>query len=130
MHASVPRLRMFAGPNGSGKSTFKSIIRRELLGIYINPDDIEKDMRDYGFVDLAAYSVSTNKEEILSFFKHSSLLERTECIEDAHFLRFIERWALRMPSRSHLCSVFTVRPIIEPNSRGEYVLFIGTYFHL
>ena len=35
------RLRMFAGPNGSGKSTFKSIIRPELLGIFINPDEIE-----------------------------------------------------------------------------------------
>jgi predicted ABC-type ATPase len=80
MHSSAPRLRMFAGPNGSGKSTFKSIIRRELLGIYINPDDIEKDMRDYGFVDLAAYSVSTKvslgghsvpEEKISSRYKRS-----------------------------------------------------------
>jgi pantothenate kinase-related protein Tda10 len=38
----IPRLRMFAGPNGSGKSTFKSIIQPELLGVYINPDEIEK----------------------------------------------------------------------------------------
>lgn len=42
MNKEIPRLRMFAGPNGSGKSTFKSIIRPELLGIYINPDDVEK----------------------------------------------------------------------------------------
>lgn len=33
--AAVPRLRMFAGPNGSGKSTLKSLLRPELLGIYI-----------------------------------------------------------------------------------------------
>ena len=32
---------MFAGPNGSGKSTLKSMLRPELIGIYINPDEIE-----------------------------------------------------------------------------------------
>ena len=31
---------MFAGPNGSGKSTIKAVIRPELLGVYINPDEI------------------------------------------------------------------------------------------
>jgi ABC-type phosphate/phosphonate transport system ATPase subunit len=88
MILGIPRLRMFAGPNGSGKSTFKSMIRKELLGIYVNPDDIEKEIRDFDFLDLAAYSVSTNKEEILSFFKQSTLLERADCLEDAHSLRF------------------------------------------
>ena len=58
MNSGIPRLRMFAGPNGSGKSTFKSMIRKELLGIYVNPDDLEKEMKDLGFLDLAAYSVS------------------------------------------------------------------------
>jgi len=43
MNLEIPRLRMFAGPNGSGKSTIKSIISEELLGIYINPDEIEKE---------------------------------------------------------------------------------------
>jgi len=53
----IPRLRMFAGPNGSGKSTFKSIIRPELLGIFINPDEIEQQIRDYDFLDLKGYQV-------------------------------------------------------------------------
>lgn len=88
MNSGIPRLRMFAGPNGSGKSTFKSMIRKELLGIYVNPDEIEKEMKDFGFLDLAAYSVSTEQEEILSFFKKSSLLERAECLEETHSLRF------------------------------------------
>ena len=39
------RLRIFAGPNGSGKSTLKSVLKREWLGIYINPDDIELNIR-------------------------------------------------------------------------------------
>lgn len=37
-------------------------------------------MKDLGFLDPAAYSVSTNKEEIFSFFKKSSLLEQAECL--------------------------------------------------
>jgi predicted ABC-type ATPase len=32
---------MFAGPNGSGKSTLESYLRKELLGVYSNPDEIE-----------------------------------------------------------------------------------------
>ena len=39
MNLEIPRLRIFAGPNGSGKSTIKSVIKKELLGIYINPDE-------------------------------------------------------------------------------------------
>jgi predicted ABC-type ATPase len=88
MNSSIPRLRMFAGPNGSGKSTFKTMIRRELLGIYINPDEIEKEIRDHGFLDLDAYHVATSKQEILDFFKRSSLLEKADCLDEACSLRF------------------------------------------
>lgn len=88
MNTGVPRLRMFAGPNGSGKSTFKIMIRRELLGIYINPDEIEKEICDYGFLDLDAYYVKTTEQEILDFFHRSSLLEKADCLDDAHELQF------------------------------------------
>jgi predicted ABC-type ATPase len=54
---------MFAGPNGSGKSTFKTMIRRELLGVYINPDEIEKEIRDQGFLDLTAFQIIGSKEQ-------------------------------------------------------------------
>jgi len=33
---------MFAGPNGSGKSTLKDVISPNLLGHYLNPDDIQQ----------------------------------------------------------------------------------------
>ena len=36
----VSRLRMFAGPNGSGKSTMKAELPPELLGVYVNPDEL------------------------------------------------------------------------------------------
>ena len=41
----MPRLRMFAGPNGSGKSVLKSYLPEPLLGVYLNPDEIEKGVK-------------------------------------------------------------------------------------
>jgi len=79
---------MFAGPNGSGKSTLKSVLRPELLGIYINPDEIEADIREWGFWDVEAYGVQTSESEILEFFRRSPLLERAELLEEAALLRF------------------------------------------
>ncbi len=64
---NVPRLRMFAGPNGSGKSTIKSVVSPELLGVYLNPDEIEKENRDRDFLDLRAYGVEATREEILLY---------------------------------------------------------------
>ncbi len=55
LNTATPRLRMFAGPNGSGKSTMKSVLRRELLGVYINPDEIEAEIRQYDFLDLSRF---------------------------------------------------------------------------
>lgn len=88
MIQDVPRLRMFAGPNGSGKSTFKTMLRPELLGIYINPDEIEKDLHLKGFLDLDHYEITAEEKEILNFFHKSMLLEKADCLQDALFLRF------------------------------------------
>lgn len=79
---------MFAGPNGSGKSTIKAMIRQELLGFYINPDEIEKEIKDYDFLDFSVYGISTNEREILDFFYKSSLLDKTNYLDDTQFLRF------------------------------------------
>lgn len=90
MKKEIPRLRMFAGPNGSGKSTFKSIIRSELLGIYINPDDIEKEIRQSGFLDLKSYQVTTTGKEIKDFFNSSSLLKKYNLSDTGQTLHFNE----------------------------------------
>jgi predicted ABC-type ATPase len=84
----IPRMRMFAGPNGSGKSTIKSMIDRELIGIYINPDEMEQEMRDRGFLDLAYYQVQTSREEVLEFFKKSDLLKHEDLLDETECLRF------------------------------------------
>lgn len=76
--AATPRIRMFAGPNGSGKSTIKSIVENkigpELLGIYINADDIEREIVRYGHLDVSDYGVETIAEEVLDFFRSSAFL--------------------------------------------------------
>ncbi len=87
MNKEVPRIRMFAGPNGSGKSTFKSIIRPELLGIYINPDEIEKEIQEHNFLNLKNYRINTTEKEVLDFFYNSQLL-KTMGLLDGNFLRF------------------------------------------
>ncbi len=84
----TPRLRMFAGPNGSGKSTIKSVIGPQLLGVYINPDEIEKEIARGGFLDLTAFGIHTTSEEILSFFRASALLEKAGLLAEADSLSF------------------------------------------
>jgi predicted ABC-type ATPase len=84
----IPRLRMFAGPNGSGKSTIKSVIRSELLGVYVNPDEIEQEIRKFDFLDLQPFRIRTTAAEILTFFQNSTLLARAELLDEAELLRF------------------------------------------
>ena len=87
---SFPRLRMFAGPNGSGKSTIKSVVPPGLLGVYLNPDEIQKDIEDRGFLNVRDYGVETTREEILHFFTNSTLLQKAEMDEEAGCLRFTD----------------------------------------
>lgn len=88
MSRDIPRLRMFAGPNGSGKSTIKSVINQKLLGIYINPDEIQSDLTANGFIDFHNYSIQTRNDEILKFFTQSTFLEKEGLLKEAENLRF------------------------------------------
>jgi hypothetical protein len=53
---------MFAGPNGSGKSSLKSLLPPALQGIYVNPDDLERGIRESGYLDLGAYIFDNSGE--------------------------------------------------------------------
>ena len=88
MTLEIPRLRMFAGPNGSGKSTIKDVINKELLGIYINPDEIEKEIKEYDFIEFSNYGVETNKDEVLAFFNNSTLLKSVDLLDDVAYLKY------------------------------------------
>lgn len=87
---STPRLRIFAGPNGSGKSTLKSVISDELLGIYINPDEIEKEINEKDFLDLEYYHISTNNEELKSFFTKHPLIIKSDLELATQSLRYVD----------------------------------------
>ncbi len=73
----VPRLRIFAGPNGSGKSTIKTVISSPLLGHYLNPDDIEKEIKSIGYLDSRSLNIHTSQEEVIFFFSKHPLINKT-----------------------------------------------------
>lgn len=82
-----PRLRMFAGPNGSGKSTIKSELKSDWLGVYINPDEIEAEIKKSGFLDFNKFSVQTNQSEAFDFFQNSALLKKAGLSSEVEKLR-------------------------------------------
>jgi predicted ABC-type ATPase len=86
--APIPRLRMFAGPNGSGKSTLKSYLPATLLGVYLNPDEIEQEIRKQGFLDFVSYCVNPTADEVLQFFNTSKLLQQANLFDAAGQLTF------------------------------------------
>ena len=76
MNSYIPRLRMFAGPNGSGKSTIKTLLAPELLGAYINPDEIQKSIEANGLCDLSLFGIDVLHQDVREFFHSSALIER------------------------------------------------------
>jgi predicted ABC-type ATPase len=86
----IPRLRMFAGPNGSGKSTLKAVLRSELWGVYINPDELEKEISQFDFLDFDHYDLRVDEEEVLRYFQDSPLIEKAELEIEAMELRFTD----------------------------------------
>jgi len=82
---------MFAGPNGSGKSVLKSYLSPKLLGVYLNPDEIQRDVERSGFLDLSIFGVSASAEEALGFFRESELLRREQIQSQVDYLAYIGR---------------------------------------
>jgi len=72
---SVKRMRVFAGPNGSGKTTiFKGILAEEniTLGVYVNADDIEKELAFSNSVNFTKYQLTVSDNQLKHFFKEST----------------------------------------------------------
>jgi predicted ABC-type ATPase len=74
------RLRVFAGPNGSGKSTIIQSVRGfESAGkpldfcIYINADDIAKDLKNRSF-NFKSYEIAPTESDLYAFAETSGLL--------------------------------------------------------
>jgi predicted ABC-type ATPase len=80
---------MFAGPNGSGKSTLlREILPETLQGVFLNPDEIEKRIRQQGYLDPGAYGVRHGSEAIAGFFRDSAFLKTVGLGEAAAGLRY------------------------------------------
>jgi len=99
MTATVPRVRMFAGPNGSGKSTIRTLLRPELIGVYINPDEIQSSLLQTGKLDFCAFDVSALPEELTQFFAQSALIEKAGLTSILPQLQF-EHNAMAVPDSS------------------------------
>lgn len=118
---NTPRLRMFAGPNGSGKSTIKSVISPELLGAYVNADELEREIGERGAIDLAPFEISTNQDEVAAFFSASSLLRRANLTDAAATIR-VRGASLdfgELAANSYLASVtadFIRRKLVESSA--------------
>jgi len=85
-------LRLFAGPNGSGKSVLKSYLPSALLGVYLNPDEIEAEVRAARGLDLRTFKVDTQSDEVRKFFAQSEFLQSAGLAEVASSLRFSDGW--------------------------------------
>jgi predicted ABC-type ATPase len=85
---TVPRLRVFAGPNGSGKSTMKSAIPSHLIGIYINPDEIEKAAKESGRLEFSDFQLEVEGDEVLDFLGTHRLVRSSQLDEEAAKIGF------------------------------------------
>lgn len=83
-----PRLRIFAGPNGSGKSTLNSVISDELLGIYINADEMEKTIHEVGYINFSSYLLEVNKDDLFKFLSTHPLISKANLTDEILKLQF------------------------------------------
>lgn len=90
MSRESPRLRMFAGPNGSGKSVLKGYLPEPLLGVYLNPDEIESAVKKHGHLNFHDFGVETTAEQVLPFFTGSEFLIRQGFLEQTERLTFAD----------------------------------------
>lgn len=105
------RLRMFAGPNGSGKSTVKSVVPSAFLGVYLNPDEIEIEVKRNDYYELRGLNLSVTTEEVNQFFDAHPLMERASELDyfgsikvanDGEFISFADA-----PFNSYLSAILT-----------------------
>lgn len=87
----APRLRVFAGPNGSGKSTLKAALKPEWLGSYVNADEIERQLRTTGRLDLSEWPIDPQPESLRDFLKSAVWLRRVSAWERCQQWRVQER---------------------------------------
>lgn len=67
-----PRLRVLAGPNGSGKSTIKPDLKPQWIGVFVNADEMEKDLKaSGGYLKLGGLGVNGKPGVVLKRIRKS-----------------------------------------------------------
>lgn len=65
-----PRLRVLAGPNGSGKSTIKSELKPQWIGVFVNADEMERELTaSAGVLSLRNLGITGERAEVLKRIK-------------------------------------------------------------
>lgn len=88
MSAAVKRLRIIAGPNGSGKtSVYKALLNEghPNFGIYINADEIEKELATRGIMSFQKYQIKVLESNLKESFSKSKKVRKTSVCSN-HFL--------------------------------------------
>lgn len=67
MTLKTPRIRMFAGPNGSGKSTMISGLDSRLSKLFLNADNLERDLKTHPVLDLKSFDARIDPVKLVTF---------------------------------------------------------------
>lgn len=73
------RLRIFAGPNGSGKTSLFHDFSNKFksnVGYFLNADNLEKELREKGFINLAELGLNIKEKAFLKFDTESTLKKK------------------------------------------------------
>lgn len=93
---------MFAGPNGSGKSTIQELLQPEWIGTYVNADDMERQLKQSGNVDLNVIELTGTPEQLQRNFSsrllESQLLGKHGLQDVANALTVTQERRLELPS--------------------------------
>jgi len=104
---ATKRLRVFAGPNGSGKTTIVNDLREKIhFGVYVNADDIEKNLSENGTLSFSNYKLDIHQEKIQKFFRESNFAPVMRNEPDLWTKIFVSHNQLTINSRinSYLCA--------------------------
>lgn len=84
-------MRVFAGPNGSGKTTIIEDLRKKNIFhfyVYINADDIEKQIRENKSLDLSEFQIKSDTDDIRNHFKENRFSQVK--LNDPHLYEQVE----------------------------------------
>lgn len=72
MSERTPRIRMFAGPNGSGKSTMISGLDSRLSKLFLNADNLERDLKTKPVLDLSQFDIRIDAVKLVDYLSDAT----------------------------------------------------------